>query len=225
MITLESVSKFFDSHLVLNNINLSIEKGKVYGIVGPNGAGKTTLFRCIAGFESYHGHIQSDSFPLKNHIGFLQTEPYYPDFLTAREYVTLMCLSRKRSMDNLDSSNVFDLPLDQYASTFSTGMKKKLALWAVLLQKNEFYILDEPYNGVDIQSTIIITEIIHRLKKNGKSIIISSHIFSTLEEVCDTIYLLKEGEIAKSVPKEEFKSLEEEMKQVVIGNQLDKLIM
>ena len=102
-------------------------------------------------------------------------------------------------------------------------MKKKLALTAILLQKNNVYILDEPFNGVDIQSNLIITEIIKRLKELGKTVIISSHIFSTLAEVCDEIYLMKHGEIIKTVEKKDFNNLEKEMKEFTIGNKIDKL--
>lgn len=83
-------------------------------------------------------------------------------------------------MDEIDNRNIFDLPLNQYAATYSTGMKKKLALMAILIQENKVLILDEPFNGVDIHSNIIITEIIHQLKLLNKTILISSHIFSTL---------------------------------------------
>ena len=102
-------------------------------------------------------------------------------------------------------------------------MKKKLALTAILLQGNEFFILDEPFNGVDIQSNIIITEIIHKLKALNKIVIISSHIFSTLSDTCDEIHLLRNGQFIKSVQKTDFHILEAEMKQITIGNKIEKL--
>ncbi len=102
-------------------------------------------------------------------------------------------------------------------------MKKKLALTAILLQQNDFFILDEPYNGVDIQSNIIITEIIHKLHQLNKTIVISSHIFSTLNDTCDEIYLLKEGILVKKVHKTDFGKLEQEMKDFTIGNRIEKL--
>jgi ABC-2 type transport system ATP-binding protein len=102
-------------------------------------------------------------------------------------------------------------------------MKKKLALTAILLQGNEYFILDEPFNGVDIESNILLTEIIHSLKKLGKTIIISSHIFSTLSDTCDEINLLSEGSMIKSVQREDYPALETEMKQMTIGNKIEKL--
>ena len=223
MLIIENLSKSFGSNKVLKNINITFEKGKVYGIVGENGSGKTTLFNCISELENFEGIIKDDYEKRKNTLGFLQTEPYFFSKITGKEYLQLLCNARNVEVENLDDKNIFDLPLDQYASTYSTGMKKKLALTAILIQKNNLFILDEPFNGVDIQSNIIITEIIHRLKELNKTVIISSHIFSTLNETCDAIFVLKNGEISEKVLKEDFKKLELEMKMFSIGNKIDKL--
>lgn len=223
MIKIEKLSKFYGKKQVLNTISLEFKKGKIYGIVGGNGAGKTTLFRCISGLESYKGNITSDFTKLKNHLGLLLTEPYFFSKITGKEYIQLLANARQTKLTNIEDKNIFDLPLNQYASTYSTGMKKKLALTAILLQENNVFILDEPFNGVDIQSNIIITEIIKRLKKLEKTVIISSHIFSTLAETCDEIYLMKIGEIIKKVDQADFNTLEKEMKEFTVGNRIDKL--
>jgi ABC-2 type transport system ATP-binding protein len=223
MIKIEELSKFYGKKQVLNTINLEFKKGKVYGIVGENGAGKTTLFRCISGLESYKGNISSDFSKLKNHLGLLLTEPYFFSKITGKEYIQLLANARQTKLTNIEDKNIFDLPLNQYASTYSTGMKKKLALTAILLQANNVFILDEPFNGVDIQSNLIITEIIKKFKKLEKTVIISSHIFSTLADTCDEIYLMKNGEIIKKVDQADFNTLEKEMKEFTIGNRIDKL--
>ena len=223
MIKMNDLSKVFGDKEVLKNVSMEFSKGNVYGIVGENGAGKTTLFRCIAGLESYSGEIISDVTPLKNHLGLLLTDPFFFTMITGREYIRLLCNARGKTNLDIDSKNIFDLPLHQYASTYSTGMKKKLAITAILLQENEYFILDEPFNGVDIQSNIILTEIILKLKELNKIVIISSHIFSTLSETCDEIHLLRKGEQIKSVQKSGFKNLEQEMKEMTIGNRIYKL--
>lgn len=223
MIKIKELSKLFGNKEVLKNLSMEFSKGNVYGIVGENGAGKTTLFRCIAGLESYSGEIISDVKPLKNHLGLLLTEPFFFTMMTGREYIRLLCNARGKTNVDIDSKNIFDLPLDQYASTYSTGMKKKLAITAILLQENEYFILDEPFNGVDIQSNIILTEIILKLKELNKIVIISSHIFSTLSDTCDEIHLLRKGEQIKSVNKTGFKDLEQEMKEITIGNLIKNL--
>ena len=223
MLRLENLSKSYGANVVLSNINLSLQAGKVYGIVGENGSGKTTLFKCITGIEKHEGVIISDLKPLKDHIGYLETEPFYFSKITGREYIQLLCNARGIVSTNFDDKNIFDLPLDRYALTYSTGMKKKLALNAIFIQRNQLYILDEPFNGVDIQSNIIILEILKQLKRLGKTILLSSHIFSTLSDICDEIYLLKNGEIVKKVFKEEFAELEEEMKSMFIGDKIERL--
>ena len=223
MITIEDLTKSFGNKTVLKNISITFCKGKVYGIVGENGSGKTTLFKCIAGLEDYEGVIKSEYDKLKNHLGFLQTEPYFFSKITGKEYIQLLCNARDLKIPEISDKNIFDLPLNQYASTYSTGMKKKLALTAILMQENEVFILDEPYNGVDIHSNLIITEIIHKLKLLNKTVIISSHIFSTFKVTCDEIYLLRNAEFIRKVFKEEFELLEKELIDFTVGDRIEKL--
>ncbi len=223
MIKIEKLSKFYGQKQVLNTIDLAFEKGKIYGIVGENGAGKTTLFRCISGLENYQGNITSGYKNLKDHLGLLLTEPFFFPKITGSEYIQLLANARQIKLTNMEDKNIFDLPLNQYASTYSTGMKKKLALTAILLQENDIFILDEPFNGVDIQSNLIITEIIKQFKKLEKTVLISSHIFSTLAATCDEIFLMKNGEIIRKVKQADFSNLETEMKNFTIGNRIDKL--
>ena len=223
MITIENLAKSYGTKKVLENINLNLEKGKVYGIVGENGSGKTTLFKCISGLEKHTGTITCEYGTPKEFLGYLQTEPYFFSKITGNEYLKLLCNARNINHIDLNEKNIFDLPLNEYAATYSTGMKKKLAFTAILIQENKLFILDEPFNGVDIQSNIIITELIHKLKEMGKTILISSHIFSTLNDTCDEIFLLKNGTINKSVLKNEFSLLESEMKEFAIGNKIEKL--
>ncbi|SNR14251.1 ABC transporter ATP-binding protein [Tenacibaculum jejuense] len=222
MISIKNLSKKYGRNSVLNNINIDFEEGKAYGIVGENGAGKTTFFNCLSGIENYNGNIISIS-NLKDTIGFLQTEFYFFPKITGREYIQLLLNAREVSVKDIDKRNIFDLPLDKYAVNYSTGMKKKLALTAILLQENKVFIFDEPFNGVDIQSNIVITEIIHQLKKLNKLVIISSHIFSTLATTCDEIHVLEKGSFVKKVMKEDFTELEDEMKAKTLLNTIDKL--
>jgi ABC-2 type transport system ATP-binding protein len=222
MISVKDLYKSFGSNQVLKDVNLAFHQGNIYGIVGENGSGKTTLFRCIAGLESYQGSISSDLRPIKNYLGLLLSEPFFFSKITGLEYIRLLCNARGHNNTEIEKKNIFNLPLDQYASTYSTGMKKKLAITAILLQGNEYFILDEPFNGVDIHSNIILMELIMKLKSLGKTVIISSHIFSTLSETCDEIYLLKKGEQMRKVLKPDFENLEQEMKSILIGDMIDR---
>jgi ABC-2 type transport system ATP-binding protein len=221
MITVTNLSKSFGKHNVLQDINVSFLAGNVYGIIGENGAGKTTLFKCLAGLENYEGAINYKEGILKNVLGFLPTDLFFFSKITGKEYVQLLCNARKIKIENIDEQNIFDLPLNEYAETYSTGMKKKLAITGILLQKNNIFILDEPFNGVDIQSNLLIKELILKLKSLNKIIIISSHIFSTLKETCDELLLLKEGQIVKSVLKNEFDAIEEDLKDFNFINKIN----
>ena len=223
MIRISQLSKSYGPLPVLHDIDLTFERGKVYGIVGENGAGKTTLFRCVAGLETYEGSVVSDASPLKNHLGFLPADPFFFPKITGEEYVRLMCRARSVEIGDLEKQNIFELPLNRYAAEYSTGMKKKLAILAILLQKNDYLILDEPFNGVDIQSNVLISGIIRALKEKGKIIWLSSHIFSTLQDTCDEIHLLKDGRIVHSAQREGFAALEAEMRVSIVGDKIGRL--
>lgn len=223
MLRLNNLSKSFDKKTVLHSIHKNFEKGKVYGIVGENGAGKTTLFNCIAGIEKHEGQIDFESENLKNKLGFLQTDLFFFSRMTGKEYLQLLANARHVEISNFDDLNIFELPLNEYAESYSTGMKKKLALTGVLLQKNDVFILDEPFNGVDIHSNLMIQEIIKKLKSANKLVLMSSHIFSTLKETCDEILILKNGQFEKEVIPQDYSKLEEEMMDYSGIKLLDKL--
>ncbi|MBW6482508.1 MAG: ABC transporter ATP-binding protein [Vicingaceae bacterium] len=223
MILIESLYKSYGNKNVLKNINLTFKEGEIIGVVGENGAGKSTLFKCMIGFENYDGLIKYDKGILKNVTGFLPTNPYFLSKITGLEYLQLVCNARNIKVSDLNKKNIFELPLNQYAETYSTGMKKKLALTGTLILNNEIFILDEPFNGVDIHSNIIIKELLLKLKELNKIVILSSHIFSTLNEICDKLHYLKNGEISKSVNKNEFSEIEQDMRGLEVGNMIDKL--
>lgn len=225
MLEVKNLSKYYGNKQVLIDINLNFEEGGVYGIVGENGAGKTTLFKCIAGLETYQGIVASPHDCLKDHLGYLETNPIFMSYITGWEYLKLLCSAKQIQTENFEEQNVFDLPLNQYAETYSTGMKKKLALMGLLLRKNDIIILDEPFNGVDIQSNMIISDIINELKSLGKTILISSHIFSTLRETCDEIILLSDGMIQEKANKNGFERLENTMKTKVLNEKVKKIII
>lgn len=224
MITIQNLSKAYGNKTVLHNINLVLRRGEVNGIAGENGAGKTTLFKCLASLENHEGTITYDKGVLKNVTGFLPANPYFLSRLTGYEYLQLMAGARGMNHINIAGSNIFDLPLQEYAETYSTGMQKKLALTGLLIQQNELFILDEPFNGVDIHSNLVIREIIARLKQSGKIVVMSSHIFSTLNESCDYLHHLKEGRIQQTVARGNFEQVEEAMKGEGIGNRIDQLL-
>ena len=222
MIRINKLEKSFGNNHVLKGIETEFEAGRVYGIVGVNGAGKTTFFECISGLIPFDGTIESPWENMKNHVGLLLTNPYFFPLITGKEYIQLMCNASGVAMPELESYNLFDLPLKQYAISYSTGMKKKLAITALLMLPKDVFILDEPFNGVDIQSNMLIKEIIHRLKDSGKTVLVSSHIFSSLKETCDEMLVLENGNFSK-VTRTDFDALEKKMKEDSLKNKLDAL--
>ncbi|MGK0366162.1 MAG: ABC-2 type transport system ATP-binding protein [Saprospiraceae bacterium] len=224
MLEIKSLHKSYAEKEVLKDINLTFQPGVISGVVGKNGAGKTTLFRCIAGLEKYLGTIQYSKGELANLTGFLSTNPYYLAKLTGKEYLQLLCNGRDIPLPDLSNANIFDLPLDQYAATYSTGMKKKLALTGVLLQKNEIFILDEPFSGVDIESNLLLQEVLKKLRSLNKIVIISSHVFPVLEEICDNLNYLENGQIkSMAAGKEDFAKIAEEMSGEGVAKRIEGL--
>jgi len=224
MLEIKSLHKSYGEKEVLIDINLTFQAGVISGVVGKNGAGKTTLFRCIAGLEKYLGTIQYSKGALADLTGFLSTNPYYLAKLTGKEYLQLLCNGRNIPLPDLLTANIFDLPLEEYAATYSTGMKKKLALTGVLLQKNEIFILDEPFSGVDIESNLLLQEVLKKLKSLNKIVLISSHVFPVLEEICDNLHYLENGQIkSMAAGKEDFAEIAEAMSGLGLTKRIEGL--
>ncbi len=221
MIVIQNMHKKYGKKEVLRDISLQLKPSKIYGVIGKNGAGKTTLFKCIAGLESFEGEVHADEEPLKDYTGFLLTHPYFLPKLTGHEHIKLLMDARSLSYEQDSISNLFNLPLHEYAENYSTGMKKKLALTAILLQKNKVFILDEPFNGVDLESNMLLMKVIRKLRALQKTVIISSHLLSTMRDLCDEIFLLQDGSITKSYMRAEFEVLEDQIQNTPLQSSPD----
>ena len=192
---------------VISSLNLSIQNSTINGIVGLNGSGKTTLLNTIFGLLKYKdGEITyEDEKVAKKHISYLPAENFFYSYITGREYLKIF------KADNFDENKwnkLFLLPLDQIIDEYSTGMKKKLSLLGILKQNKPIMILDEPFNGLDIETARIMRSILLKLKEKGKTIIITSHIIETLTNLCDYIHFLDSGKIKYSKEKYEFSEFE-----------------
>lgn len=206
MIELRNLTKAYGRTAVLRGVDLALPPGRITGLVGVNGAGKTTLLRCLCGFERYGGDIRGAD-DLRARLGFLPTTPPFPSYVTGREYLRLYLHARRLPVPDLDGANAFALPLDEYATTYSTGMAKKLAFTALMLQGNDVLVLDEPFNGVDLAGNTLITAAIRRLRERGATVLITSHLLDTLTRLCDRIAVLDEGRVRRVVCAEEFQGL------------------
>ncbi len=211
MITIKDINFSYDGNSkVLESLYLSLSENKIHGIVGLNGAGKTTLLNAIYGLIKIDsGKISCDGKNLtKKDTSYLVTENFFYSNITGREYLSLF---KNQKFDTDKWNGLFSLPLDQIIDGYSTGMKKKLALLGILKQDKPLMILDEPFNGLDIETCRIIRSILLRLKDKGKTIIITSHIIETLTNLCDYIHYLEKGTINYSKEKHDFAEFEREL--------------
>ena len=206
---------------VIKRLNLNMQVNNIHGIVGLNGSGKTTLLNSIFGIKKYQkGEITFNNDRLtKKIITYLPTENYFFPNITGKEYLNLFT---NKEFDTEKWNSLFSLPLNKIIDNYSTGMKKKLALFSILKKDKPIIILDEPFNGLDIETSRIIRSILLKLKEK-KTIIITSHIIETLTNMCNYIHYLENGIIEYTIGKNEFKNFENEIFQS-IENKNKKLI-
>lgn len=202
-----------DDKPVLKGLSLSVAKGEVFGILGMNGAGKTTLFNTTYGLISpIKGGVHLFGKPIHyTNIAFLETENYFYPYIKGLEYLNLVT----KGAFNVALNKIFELPLNDLVDTYSTGMKKKLAFWAVFESEQELVILDEPFNGIDIESVECFYNLIREMRNQGKIIIIAAHVIETLTRVCDRIGYLNGGAIEKIYQKENYSCLQNYIQQLV----------
>ncbi|MPQ47729.1 ATP-binding cassette domain-containing protein [Marinifilum sp. N1E240] len=211
MITIKNLNiSYRKNEPVIHNLNLLLQDGMIHGIVGLNGAGKTTLLNGMFGLKKVDsGKMLSDGYKInKKSLAYLVTENFFYSNITGREYLNLFT---NKEFDLEKWNLLFDLPLDHIIDGYSTGMKKKLTLLGILKQDKPLLILDEPFNGIDIETCRIIRMILLRLKENGKTIIVTSHIIETLTNLCDFIHYLEKGKIKYSKDKTGFADFEREI--------------
>ena len=212
MLNLDHLTVSYGNNRVLDNMELSLPLQCIHGLVGLNGAGKTTLLNTIAGYKKQEeGTILINGAPLKRKdLAYLETEQYYYSKITGREYLELFRTpAQSRSID--EWNGLFKLPLDQITEGYSGGMKRKLALIGILRKGKQLVILDEPFNGLDIESSRLLSMIIFGLKEQGTTVIVTSHILGSLTGICDYIHLLKNGRIVFSKESSQFSNLESEI--------------
>lgn len=212
MLIVDNVNQSYGSKAILKGISASFGGGLIHGIIGLNGAGKTTFFQCICGLLPYDGRIVSTTEGLlKNQIGYVPTEPYFFPRIKGKEYLAFMAHAKNvPPLATVDDFS-FDLPLDEYIENYSTGMKRKIAFMGAMIGTSDIYIFDEPFNGVDIKSNLVLKQKILELKSAGKTILLSSHIISSLTDICDEIHLLKDGLIATHYTPGEYGQVENDL--------------
>jgi ABC-2 type transport system ATP-binding protein len=213
MIKISDLHISYGEKPVLKDVNASFIPGEIKGIIGYNGAGKTSLFNCMCGIvPAQGGSITYNNEPLTlNHVLYLEAENYFYPQLTGREFLDIT--PGKNNKFNADElAKLFRLNLDELVDTYSTGMKKKLIMLFLLKTNKPIIILDEPFNGLDLETHQLLEIILKELKKQNKIIIVTSHIIEPLAVICDSILFLNEGHFQKEIQKA---SVEEIRKQMV----------
>jgi len=236
------LTKQFDRHIAVNDIDLQVAAGEVCGLIGPNGAGKTTLLRMLAAAEEptigeiyINGDrlLRDRSHPLlKQRIGFLPDDfPLYDD-LTVWDYLDyfarLYNLQQPRRRERINS--VLELvqltnKRNSLISTLSRGMKQRLSLGRTIIHEPLLLLLDEPVSGLDPIARMQFREIIKVLQEVGMTVVISSHVLSDLAELCTWVGIMELGYLVESAPLQElYKRLSrQQIFMSVLGNKLEAL--
>ena len=195
----------------VNNLSFSTYEGEIFGLLGPNGAGKTTTLRILATLikaDLGNAFVDGDSIltnpeKVRAKIGFLTSELKLEDFFTPNYLFDFF--SRIHSVEipvrNRRKEELFKkFGVDEFAevkvSNLSTGMKQKVSLVVSLVHDPDIIIFDEPTNGLDVLTAKVVTDYLIELKNKGKNIILSTHIFSLIEKLCDRVGIIIDGEMA-----------------------------
>jgi ABC-2 type transport system ATP-binding protein len=203
LIEFKSLHKKFKDDLILENINFSINKGEVVGIIGPNGIGKSTTLSLITGLsKASEGQvIYYDEKDFKKKLGYVPQSNALYDNLTGFDnlsfYYDILGVNgnKKEIINKIGKYLDIEKHLDKKVSKYSGGMKRKLDIAAALLNNPEILIMDEPTAGLDIVTRNSIASLIKDLNKEGKTVIFTSHYVSEMKNLCDKIILLKDKKI------------------------------
>ncbi|HPH84387.1 MAG TPA: ATP-binding cassette domain-containing protein [Ferruginibacter sp.] len=201
ILSVDNLSKNYGPIKALKNVSFSVPAGTVYGILGPNGSGKTTLLGIVMDVlkASGGGYTLFDEAPTAHHrkqIGTLLETPNFYHYLSAVENLKIAAAIKGRGAEDIDRVlqivNLAHRKTSKF-STYSLGMKQRLAIGAALLGNPEVLVFDEPTNGLDPVGIAEIRELIKKLSQSGKTIIMASHLLDEVEKVCTHVAILKQG--------------------------------
>lgn len=207
ILSITNLNKRFGSVHAVKNVSLEIQKGNVYGILGPNGSGKSTTLGIVlnvvnktSGDYSWFGGTMQTHEALRKVGAIIERPNFYP-YMTARENLELVCkikdINTVKVYEKLELVGLLERENSKF-STFSLGMKQRLAIASALLNDPEILILDEPTNGLDPQGIHQIRDIIKQIAAQGTTILLASHLLDEVEKVCTHVLVLRKGEILYS---------------------------
>ncbi len=233
-----NLTRMFGSQCAVNNVQLSVEQGTIYGFLGPNGAGKSTTIKMLTGILApTHGDVAvlgmnpwnpDQAIEIKRRIGVVPEGLALFDNLTAREYLTFvgrMFSLPKETIRQRSEELLGILSLDgvekKLTLEYSHGMKKKLAFAAALLPNPDLLFLDEPFEGVDAVTSRVIREMLANYAARGSTVFITSHVLEIVERICTHVGIIAKGELVEQTSLEELRhgsSLEQRFLEKV-GNE------
>ncbi|MGX9756186.1 ABC transporter ATP-binding protein [Clostridioides difficile] len=220
MLKINNVSKSYKNKKVVNNISFEVNDGEIFGFIGHNGAGKTTTIKAIVGIHDFEGgeilinskSIKKQSVECKKEMAYIPDNPDLYEALTGIQYLNFIAdifEVDKNEREELIKyySNKFEInkALGDLISSYSHGMKQKLAIISALIHNPKTLILDEPFVGLDPKASFILKEIMKEFCKKGGCIFFSTHVLEVAEKICDKIAIIKDGNIIAYGTTEEVK--------------------
>ena len=231
MIEIKNVSKTYNGKKkVLKNISFKIESGEIFAFIGHNGAGKTTMIKCIMGILDFEeGDILVDNKSIKEEpleckriMAYVADNPDLYENMKAIDFINFICDMYEVSEDirrenTLKYAKMFEIEdkLNDDISSFSHGMKQKIALIAALAHNPKVLIMDELFVGLDPKAVYDMKEIMRNMAKEGKTIFFSTHILDVAEKLCDRVAIIKDGTIVKVGKMKDIKG-DESLEQVFL---------
>ena len=221
LVEISGLTKAFGPKIALENVDLRVPAGQIRGLLGPNGAGKTTLFRLLMGIlKATRGTLRvdgrdafADRVEVKRLVGYLPDEPVFYSYLTGREVLELSAgmhgLHPPEIMAGLQPLigrlNLSEA-MGQFAEDYSRGMKKKLGLLLALLHRPRLLVLDEPTNGLDVESTHLFYDLMREESARGTTILFSTHLMDHVSRLCTHATIICDGRLVADGALEELRA-------------------
>lgn len=227
MLSIKNLSKSYGNKKAVDNVSIEVKAGEIFGFIGPNGAGKTTTIKSVVGILDFEegeilidGHsIKKEPMKCKSLIAYIPDNPDIYESLTGIQYLNFIAdifnVSKKDRMERIKKyGDIFEITgnLGDLVSSYSHGMKQKLAIISALIHKPKLLILDEPFVGLDPKAAFTVKEIMREMCREGSSIFFSTHVLEVAEKLCSKVAIIKDGKIISEGTMEEVKgnnSLEE----------------
>ena len=212
MIEIKNVTKKYGDKTAINNINFDIKDGEIFGFIGHNGAGKTTMIKSLVGILDFeegdilinNKSIKKEPIVCKLQMAYVPDNPDLYENMTAIDFINFICdmyetdiETRKENIEKYSKMFEMENKLNDDISSFSHGMKQKVALIAALSHNPKVLIMDEPFVGLDPKAVFDIKSVMKEMTKDGKTIFFSTHILDVAEKLCDRVAIIKNGNIVK----------------------------